>query len=584
MKDSPYRVAYNFAAPLGERQDAQREVQKKAMPQAIDQLIPAARLAPLIEFISRQAQDQEFAKSLSANNVVPFPSYASRNKQPGMQSVVLDDIQIGVMGDYYERQGVFNFDSMRMMVDQTPVLSAVVLQRIRQIQRFCRPQRDGKGAGFKITPRDKDNHIGEDGKDQAKLLEKFFLNCGWESNPRARKRLKREDFSSFMAKLVRDSLIMDSCPIETEFKRDPKQGIDGIYAVDGSTIRLCTEQGYRGDDEIFAIQLVQGQIRSAYTYDNLIYVPRNPRTDVLSGGYGLSETELLVRVVTGFLNAFTYNIKFFDSNSMPKGILNLYGDYDPNDLAAFKRNWNAMVRGVNNSWAMPVMVSKNMESKAQYEAFGNEVSELMFGKWMTFLTSIICAIYGMAPDEINFESFTNGTSSLSGGDTEEKIANSKDKGLRPLLSYFENMFTDYVVTEFSEDFEFRWTGLDEEDPTTAWERVKLTTTANELRAEDGRDKIEEAWGDAPLNSSLMSAWSLDHQPEQDFGQPGISQPPGAGGAPGGDEGDPENDFGDPGPDNDTGGDFGNDQAGGGGGVAAVPLAKAFGLPALKIEA
>src|SRR5690606_737434 len=100
---------------------------------------------------------------------------------------------------------------------------------------------------------------------------------------------------------------MDAAPIETEFKRDRNLGIDGLYAVDGATIRLCTEEGYNGNDEIFALQVVQGQVRSAYTHDDLIYEPRNPRSDVLVAGYGMGEVELLVRVVTGFLNAMTLN-------------------------------------------------------------------------------------------------------------------------------------------------------------------------------------------------------------------------------------------------------------------------------------
>src|SRR5690606_5151796 len=157
---------------------------------------------------------------------------------------------------------------------------------------------------------------------------------GWEAKPRQRMRLKRDDFSSFVAKLVRDSLTMDSMAIETEYKRDKSLGLDGLYAVDGSTIRLCTEDGYEGDDEIYALQVVQGRIRTVYTYDDLIYVPRNPRTDVLTGGYGLAETELLIRVVTGFLNAMTYNLKYFDSNAIPKGLLHLSGNYSEKDLAA----------------------------------------------------------------------------------------------------------------------------------------------------------------------------------------------------------------------------------------------------------
>lgn len=587
MTDNARAVALNPDAPADERRDALAELQKSAMPQVRDQFIAAERLKPIIDWMRASAEQEEMSKALRANNVIPFPSHAARNREPGMQSVYLDDVQIGVMGDYYERPGAFNFEAMRMMVDQTPVLSSVVFQRIRQIQRFCRPQVGGKGPGFKIAPVDKEDKGAAAAKaDNIKVIESFFRNCGHEKNARARRRLRRDDFQTFVAKLVRDTLTMDSMPIETEWKRDRKLGIDGLYAVDGATIRLCTEQGYRGDDEIFAIQLVQGNIRSAYTYDDLIYVPRNPRTDVLSGGYGLSETELLIKVVTGFLNAFTYNVKFFDSNAMPKGILNLFGNYSEEDTNAFKRYWNSMVKGINNAWSLPVMISKDAESKAQFEAFGNEVNELMFGKWMTLLTSIICAIFGMSPEEINFESFTNGTSSLSGDDTEEKLVNSKDKGLRPLLAYLANVFTEYVVNDFDEELEFQWTGLDEENAKDALERKKLMLRVNELRAEDGREPITEQWGEAPLNPALMSAWQLDHQPPQDFGQPGEGGPPG-GGEDGGGE---DEDFGSPGPENDSGGEFGD--AGGedappaGGdqdGASITDLGKAFGLPVLRIE-
>ena len=77
-----------------------------------------------------------------------------------------------------------------------------------------------------------------------------------------------------MSKSVRDSLVMDSAPIELEWKRDKSKGIDGFYAVDGATIRLCTEKVYDGDDTIFALQVVEGMITSAYTHDDLIYENR----------------------------------------------------------------------------------------------------------------------------------------------------------------------------------------------------------------------------------------------------------------------------------------------------------------------
>lgn len=561
------------------------ELQKSAMPSAMSDLIPASNIQPIIDFINRDLEDQAMAKSLQKGKVIPFPSNAIKDRRPGMQSVWIDDLQINIQGDYFERPGQFGFDSMRAMVEQTPVLNAVIMTRQRQVARFCRPQKGGKGPGFKIASKEKSENVDENEKQTIKLLESFMMNSGWETKPRQRLRLKRDNFQNLMAKLVRDSLTMDSMAIETEWKRDKSLGLDGMYAVDGATIRLCAEDGYQGDDEIFALQVVQGQIRAAYTYDDLIYVPRNPRTDVIAGGYGLAETELLIRVVTGFLNAFTYNTKFFDSNAIPKGVLNLYGNYSDDDINAFKRYWNGMVKGVNNAWALPVMVSKDQESKADFTEFGAQVNEVMFAKWMTFLASIICAIYGIAPDEINFESFTTGTSSLSGSDTEEKLSFSKDKGLRPLLSYLEGTLSEYVISEFSDKYEFQWTGLDEEDEKTAFERKKLILSVNEMRAEDGLDKADGKWGDAPLNPSLVGVWQQEAMPPpEDYGTPGG--PPGQGGDQDQDQGD--GDFGqsdEAGADGEQ--DFGQaepDQEAGGKPKPGADMAKSFGMPVFKIEA
>lgn len=521
-------TAYNPAAPEDERKDAMTIAQREAMPSSVVDMLP------VVQYMQQQYEDQALTKALAAQNVIQFPSKAATKKEAGMQSVYLDDRRIQLLGEYYERPGNLGFDMMRMMVDEAPILSSVIMTRQRQVRRFCRVQESGKGPGFAIKLKDKAATLGAKEQAEIKQLEGFFTNCGWETNPRQRMRLKRDNFSNLMAKLVRDSLVLDSAPIETEWKRNKKLGLDGIYAVDGATIRLCSEDGYQGDDEIFALQVVQGNLRAAYTYNDLIYVPRNPRTDVMVGGYGMSETELLIKVVTGLLNAMTYNLKYFDSNAIPKGLLHLSGDYAQEDLNAFKRYWNAMVKGINNAWSLPVMVSKNQESKASFENFGVDVNEIMFSKWMTFLTSIICAIYGMAPDEINFESFTAGTSSLSGSDTEEKLINSKDKGLRPLLAYFEDTFSDYVVSEFSDKYVFRWTGLDELTPAQSWTEEQALCTANEARKARGWNETDGEWGNAPLNPILQSAYQADQQLKQeDYGSP---RPDGQDGTAGDDDG------------------------------------------------
>lgn len=567
------KTAFDPSAPQSERLDAMTEAQAAAKPSSVPDL------TELVKFVAAQHEENEFRKSLVKPNVIPFPSRAVTEKLPGMQSVWINDTYGNAMGEWRDRWSNVSFDMLRQMVDQTPVLGAVILTRVRQVKRFCRVADGGKGPGFHITLREQGAKMGPDEKKSAELLQQFFTHCGWERNPRQRARLRRDNFSNFMAKLVRDSLVLDSAPIETEYKRDRSLGLDGMYAVDGATIRLCNEVGYEGDDEIFALQVVDGQIRSAYTYDDLIYVPRNPRTDVLVAGYGMSECELLIRVITGYLNAFTYNTKFFDSNQIPKGLLHLVGDYGQEDLVAFRRYWKAMVAGIEGQWSLPVLVSKNQDSKAQFENFGIDVNEMMFTKWMTFLTAIICAIYGIAPDEINFESFTNGTSSLSGSDTEEKLINSKDKGLRPLLSHFEDTFSDYIVSEYGEKYVFRWTGLDEEEAQTRWDKAKTLLTWNEARkSELGMDAVPGKSGDAPLNPALQGVWQQENMaPPEDFGDPSGAQPPGTDDADGNEPVDQRGQQ--QGQDDDAGGDypaFPKDAAG-------PDVQKSFGLPVFTVE-
>lgn len=519
MSNNILETAFNPDAPLNERDDAMRMAQSAYMPSSVQDMLP------MIKYMQEQYEEQGMYKALEKNKLIPVPQQETpRTGKSGMQSIYLDNRRIQVLGDYYERPGAFHFELMRTMVDRTPVLSAVIMTRQRQVKRFCRVQESGKGPGFAIKLKDTNQKLAKDEQESIQALESFFTNCGWEQKARVRARLKRDNFSQFMAKNVRDSLVMDSAPIELEWKKDKKLGFDGFYSVDGSTIRLCTEEGYRDDDEVFALQVVQGSIVSAYTHDDLIYVPRNPRTDVSVGGYGLSETELLVQTVTGFLNAMSYNLNYFNDNNIPKGMLHLSGDYSQEDLYAFKRYWNAMVKGINNAWTLPVMVSKNQESKAAFEKFGVDVDDVMFAKWMTFLTSIICAIYGIGPDEINFESFSAGnTSALAGKDTEEKLINSKDKGLRPLLSHYEDLFSDYIVSEFGDKYVFRFTGLDEQDPQQAWTEEQALCTVNEARKARGWNEITEDWGDAPLNQTLMGAFMQGQQSgQEDYGNPNDS--------------------------------------------------------------
>lgn len=536
-ENSAAQTAFDPLAPSQERLAALGELQRAHMPLA-SELLDQEAIREFAEGVQgaydQMALDSQLAKSMNST-VVPFPSKRLAEREPGMHSVSLDELQVSIAGDFIERPGILQYDGLRAMVEQTPILGAVINTRIRQVSRFARIAETGELPGFEIRHVNREHQLTEGEREQKQLLQKFIQHCGWEFSPWRRKQLKRESFKGFLSKYVRDSLTMDSAGIELEWKRDARRGLDGFYAVDGSTIRLCSEQGYQGDDEIFALQVVAGRVCTAYSYRDLVYEPRNPRTDVRACGYGLSEVETLIRVVTGFLNAMTYNSKGFDTNSIPKGMLHLTGNYSASDIAAFKRIWTAQLQGAGGNWALPVMVSKDQESKASFETFGLEFNEMHFAKWMTFLTSICCAIFGMSPIEINFDSFTAGSSStLSGSDTGEKLASSKDSGLYPLLTQVGDTMSDFIVGTFGDDWCFRWTGLEPDDADKRSAAKIAAQTVDESRAELGMVKHPDPLiGAAPLNTALVSLYTQIIQPKlqpaPDTGAPGAA-PAGAPGA------------------------------------------------------
>lgn len=586
MAENAAAVANDPSAPTAERHDAEVEFRKShGTADLAAELFPSAEMEPVIARIQDIMAEQDLNKAARGNLIVG--PWAKKRQTDGAQSVTLDDFQIQTQGPYWDRPGILGFDSMRAMVEQTPILNSIVLTRIRQVNRFCRPRMGNTGPGFVIEHVDPSVELNDEQQKSVQLLQRFMINGGWETDPRRRKRLKRDPFSRFMAKSVRDTLTLDAAPIETEFKRDVNLGIDGFYALDGATIRLCTEQGYEGDDEVFALQVIQGNIRTAYTYNDLVYEVRNPRTDVTACGYGYSETEMLIRIVTYLLNAMTFNGSFFDSNSIPRGILQLYGAYDPSDIAAMKRQWNAMCRGIQNSHNLPLLISKDQESGANFTEVGGQLDEMAFAKWMTFLTAIACAIYGTAPEEISMESFATTSRGLGGNDTEEKLVSANDKGLAPLLGFYEDVFSDFILQPFSPQYMFRFKGLDDEDGKQRFERQKLTQTWNEMRAVDGMDPIEGPMGDAPLNPVLSSLWAAENdvgqpeQPEEDFGDPGA-----AAGDEAGFEG--RDDTPDEQPADGEGMDFGEpadaDEASDGPDLGKALTAERFGMPIFAIEA
>lgn len=417
------------------------------------------------------------------------------------------------VGGYWERPTGFTFEHCRALVEHMPTIQGIILRCQRQASLFLRTYERGRERYFEVRRSD-DNDPGQGRRGKEEMaLEQFLLHSGWERDPIRMARLGREPMTTTVSKAIRDLLTYGAWAMETVNVRNGRM-IDGYHTIDASTIRLASEQGYNGDDEVIAVQVVNGSAVTAYTHNDLVYTLLDPRSDVRSGGYGYAPPEMLVKVATGWLNAMSYNIAGFDRNSIPKGLLTVIGSYDQKQAAAFKRQWNAMVSGIDNRWKLPVLFSDTKEGGAEFTKFGVEHDEMYFAKYLIWLQSLIALIYGMHPIVIHSESFSAGKSSLSGSDSTEALAESRDTGLEPRMNLIEDTFSNRILSRIHPDYVMRVQGLRPTDAAWDHEGMKLTMSVKQLKQRLGIEVLNQPWEDAPLNPNLQSIYTQQLQQEQ----------------------------------------------------------------------
>jgi phage portal protein BeeE len=191
------------------------------------------------------------------------------------------------------------------------------------------------------------------------------------------------------------------------------------------------------DAERAFVQVMNGQTVREFTAEEMAFVVSWPRTDVNVAGYGYSEVEQLVQTITAILFASEYNRRFFSAGSSPKGVLNVKANMNQAQMDGFKKAWLAQLSGISGSWRTPIVAA---EGGLEFVNMQQTNREMEFAKYNDFLIKVACAVYQIAPEEINFSSQTSATGqgAVFESKSELRLKASRDKGLVPLLTFFEN--------------------------------------------------------------------------------------------------------------------------------------------------
>ena len=445
----------------------------------------------------------------------------SQQSEVEPKAFFIDPLEFNANLGYKDKPYSLSYMTLKRM-SKVPIINSIIKTRKTQVADFAEPQENKYSTGFIIRRKTRNGEEVKMTAQDKKIafgITEFLLRGGnvgaWSG----------DDFDTFVRKLVDDSLTYDQMTFEVI--RNRRGQIESFIATDASTFRIADSyfaEDYNNDffrrngaavwnrKEDFGKKIdgyypsfVQvynsAKVNEFYPWE-LCFGVRNPSTSIYSNGYGVSELEDLINVVTAMLWSDEYNRRFFSQGSVPKGLLRVKGTNNEAALQQFRQQWQSMITGVMQAWKTPVV-----QADVDWIDLQHNNRDMEYSAWMEYLIKIACAVYTIDPTEIGWDiSRGSGNSGLFEGSQSERLQHSKDKGLYPLLKFLQKKINKYIVEQINPDFELMFVGLNgmtiDEELDMDIKRMQNFATINEVREKYDMKPLEG--GDIPANSAFLS--------------------------------------------------------------------------------
>lgn len=495
---------------------------------SLQELQVMAQAAPIAlrNRLQKSLTSESFEEVMKAQAFIAEQQKNSRRApQPEIKSILWNPSEIGFNGKgYRDPNNGISFGTLNRM-GEIFIVKAIINTRIEQVQNFLKYSLDDQKPGYQIRYKKSLGSEGSEDKELnvkdkkivdyiVKFLEEGGENDKWECE---------DNFQEFTRKVLRDSLVLDQMTFELVRARN--MNLKKYRAVDAALIRqLDTNdpryaqmfENFRWHGYLPRYAMVwDGQIiRHPVTNEYVVFYPwelgygvRNKTTNVLRNGYGCSELETLIEIVTWILWGMQYNGNFFKQGSQPKGFINVKnGNIDQGTLNEFRQDWKQTMSTVYNSHKIPVIQGIDLE----WIDLQQTNRDMEFTEWIKFLLVIACAVYRMDPSELGFQ-FQDAARIFGQEGQKERLDHSRQKGLTPLLVFYQNVLNKYIISEIDDRLELVFTGLEIEDEAAQVELDKKKSEAGFVSLEDMFEKYSgrkfNPEKDTILNTVYQSAQS-----------------------------------------------------------------------------
>ncbi len=456
----------------------------------------------------------------------------------------------------------------RIMVRDS-LVAAIIGARCNQISAFGRELQDRFATGFRIEPR---RGVMEDATPaQKEALQKRIADaskklstCGesesWDAD-------ERMSLSMFLYQQTRNGIGFGRFATEIIHVTEPDgtKKFHSFRPVDAGTIYQVIPQATAAEkvreqaldllqrlkneklkperfknDEYPWVQVIANQPRQAFTAAELVVHNCYPVTDIEYGGYPVTPIDTAIDDVVTHMNISTHNKLYFQNGRAARGMIIIKSDDVTQDIIdAIRQHFSASINSVSNSWRVPVF-GIGAEDSIEWEPLEMQGGRDMEYQYLADSNArVILSAFQMSPEELpGYQHLTRGTNNqaLSESSNEYKLEASRDIGIRPLLSQFQDFLNDRILPLLDEVVAKLCTlklyGLDadtaEKESTRLQADQALHLTYDQILERVEKDPIGEAFGgEFPLNpayqATLDKYFTVGEIKEKFFGVKGASK-------------------------------------------------------------
>lgn len=272
--------------------------------------------------------------------------------------------------------------------------------------------------------------------------------------------------------LLEDMFVIDAATLYPRPTLDG--GLYGLELVDGATVKRLLDPTGRTPlppDPAYQ-QVIKGVPAADYNRDELIYRPRNIRTNKV---YGYSHVEQVIMTVNIALRRQIHQLQYFTEGNIPEALIGVPEDWNPDQIKQFQEYWDSLLEGNTAQRRHAKFVPGGIKpTMLRGDTLKDE-----FDEW---LSRIVCFAFSISPQAL--------VKQMNRATAETAYDQATAEGLTPVMNWVKDLM-DYVIQKYfgHDDLEFKW---DEEDESSPEVQMKVLTgyvQAKIMTDDEAREKI-----------------------------------------------------------------------------------------------